>query len=517
MLNLIINEVNNLSAERNPARVRYVLGDTPYSSFTMFTKQTAPRGVRNSLVERYLRPPNWSRVHLPAFEKNFYREHFSTSQRSPAEVDAYREAKKISVLGNGVPKPLLSIEEAGFPGDLMEAIQALKQISSSSISRLQAQCWPVALSGRDLLAIVEGEPQGKTLGYLLPAIVHIRHQEPVETNDGPIALVLTDSHECAQEVEQVARNLQKYTRIRVVCLYSGVPKGPQLNQLQEGAEIWVAAPGRLVSLMQECKVSLRRCTYLVVDDADRMVAVGFQKQLRIIAENVRPDRQTLMWATSRSMDVDYFAEELLTDHVTVTIGAWQAGQSQRVEQVVLIREKSEKESAIVDLFQETLRDDGDKAIVFVEMRQTVDELVARMRCEGLSAVGIHGNKTEGEQAWALSAFRFRKVAVLVATDTVARHIEADGVRFVVSYDYPRYAEDYTRRVKLAVRPDGTGRVYTFLAPTDSRRAKELVRILRESEQVPSPELLKLARCKVSAGKSGARHSRPLRSRLLLED
>ncbi|KAK8787883.1 hypothetical protein V5799_022340 [Amblyomma americanum] len=480
-------------ARRHPE----ILGDTAYSSLRLFENRCAPKGARHSLVDLNLRPPKWNRLQLPPFEKNLYRERSSTTQRSLAEVRAYREANGISVQGRGVPKPFLNIEEAGFPEDLVEAIQSLKH---GTFSRLQAQCWPVALSGRDLFAIVKDEGEGKTLGYLLPAIAHIEHQRPIEPSSGPVVLVLTESRQCARAVEQVVRDLQKYTRVRVMCLCSGAPREQQLKQLEEGAEICVATPRRLVSFMEECKVNLRRCTYLVVDGADHMLAVGFERQLRVIADNIRPDRQTLLWAGSRTMRMEYMAEKLLTEPVTVTIGASQGFHDRRVEQFLVVCEKGEKERHLTDLFQGVPWDEDDKAIVYVEMRQTVDSLVLSLKHQGFSAVAIHGKMTEEEQEWALSAWRFHKVAVLVATDAVARHIDADGVRLVANYDYPRYAVDYARRAKLAVRADGSGMVHTFLAPTDRRRAKELIAILREFKQVPSPELLKFANSYGSAVK-----------------
>lgn len=497
LLNDIEALENQVSAPRNHPEL---FGDTTHSTRARFKQESAPRGARHSQVRQNLRPPNWNRTPLPAFEKNLYTEHSSAARRSPADADAYRKANEISVRGRGVPMPLFTTDEVILPEDLTKAIQTL---GYGPISSIFAQCWPVALSGRDLFAIVKKEPEGKALGYLLPAIVHIRHQEPLQPCEGPIVLVLADSRQSVQRIQQAVRHLEKYTRLRVVWLSSGASREEQLEQLEKGAEICVATPGRLVSFMEDCKVNLRRCTYLVVDGVDRMMAMGIEKQLRIIADNIRPDRQTLMWNTISSMEIEHCADELLTDYIAVTVGASKALQAQWVQQIAMVCEDNEKENVLIALLQEILCEEGDQVVVYVLMRQTVDSLLLKMKSSNFLALGIHGKKTEEERNWALSAFRFRKVPVLVATGAAAPGMNVVGVRFVVNYDYPRDAEEYAQRVKLAARADGTGKAYTFLAPTDNYHAKELISVFCESNQAIPPELLKVAKRKAAGGRAGA--------------
>ncbi|KAK8781203.1 putative ATP-dependent RNA helicase DDX5 [Amblyomma americanum] len=458
-----------------------------------------PAGANPGQADRRLRSPDWKRLQLAPIRKNVYREHLKTSLRSPAEVDAYREANGIAVRGRGVPKPLLNIDEAGFPPDLAEAAQAT---GLSSLSGLHGQCWPVTLSGRDLLAIVHNETERRTLGYLLPAIVHVRHQEPFKPRDGPIVLVLTATRESAREIEQTVLDIEKYVSLRAVFLLSGVPKTPQLQNLKEGAQICVATPSRLVTFMEDKHVDLSRCSYLVVDGADRMLAMGLEKQLLTIAEHVRPDRQTLMWVTSRSLDIDHISDILLTDHVTVTFGASQTCQLHRVQHAVLVCEEDERENALITLFQDILCEGRDKVIVFVETRQTVDDLVVKMHDHNWPAVGVHRKKQEQERRWALEAFRLRSVPVLVATCVAACGLDADDVRFVVNYDRPARAE-YTRRIKYAVRVDGSGKAYSFLAPSDSCHAEDMISILRDAKQDIPREVLNIAKGKVPSGGSRA--------------
>nr|XP_050023061.1 probable ATP-dependent RNA helicase DDX5 [Dermacentor andersoni] len=446
---------------------------------------------RSSEADHSLRMPDWTSVHSPTYKKDFYREHFRTALRSTEEVEAYRKANDIIVTGRGVPKPILHMDEAGFPERVTKIVDARQP--GSSPTALQAQCWPVALSGRDLVAVDCAASEGKLLAYLVPAIIHIQHQPAMQHGVGPIVLVVTATRETAQQVQIVARELIDETGIRTTCLVSGDPKRQQLNELEKGAEVCIATVGRLVAFMEECKVDLRRCMYLVLDEVDRMLAMGFDEALRTIAGNVRPDCQTLVWLASRTRKADQLIETLSKDWVTVSVGmATQDDQNQRVEHVVLICEKAEKKDKLIALFTDVLRDESDRVIVFVETKQTVEDLVSSVRFLGWAAVGVHGRKTERERDLALNTFRFGKVPILVATDVTGRALDAANVRFVVSYEYPINPEEYRRRFKHAARPDGTGRAYTFVQPDNSARARELVWFLREAKHEIPADLRKVA-------------------------
>ncbi|KAH7970930.1 hypothetical protein HPB49_016827 [Dermacentor silvarum] len=450
-----------------------------------------PNASRSSPVSHNLCMPNWTKVDLPTYEKDFYREHFRTALRSMEEVDAYRKANDIIVAGRGVPKPILQTDEAGFP-ELMTRIIETRHPGSSP-TPLQAQCWPVALSGRDLVAVDYGASEGKSLAYLVPAIIHIQHQPAMQRGGGPIVLVVTATREVAQQVQIVTRELIDGTGIRTMYLVSGEPKTLQLKQLEEGAEICIATPGRLVAFMEECKVNLLCCTYLVLDEADRMLEMGFDRELRTIAGNIRPDRQTLVWLASRARKAHQLVQALSKDCVTVSVGmATKDNQNQRVEHIVVVCEKAEKEDKLIALFEDILHDESDRVIIFVEMKQTVEDLVSSVRLQGWPAMGIHGRKTAQERDWALSAFRFGKVPILVATDVTGRALDAANVRYVISYEYPTNPDEYPRRFKHADRPDGTGRAYTFVTPDNCVRATELMWFLREAQQVIPADLRKVA-------------------------
>ena len=172
----------------------------------------------------------------------------------------------------------------------------------SAPTAIQAQGWPIALSGKDMVGIAM-TGSGKTLAYLLPSIIHINHQPYLERGDGPIALVLAPTRELAQQIQEVAIEFGKSSKIRNTCVFGGAPKGPQIRDLENGCEIVIATPGRLIDILEMGKTNLRRTTYLVLDEADRMLDMGFEPQIRKIIEQIRPDRQVLMWSATWPKEV----------------------------------------------------------------------------------------------------------------------------------------------------------------------------------------------------------------------
>lgn len=458
---------------------------------------------RNSQPGGNLRKPDWDRIQLQPFQKNFYQEHPNTANRSPAEVDAYRQANEITVKGREVHKPILHFEEGNFPDYIMKAIHAQNYTTPTCI---QAQGWPIALSGKDFVGIAQ-TGSGKTLGYILPAIVHINHQPYLQRGDGPIALVLAPTRELAQQIQQVSSDFGKFSRVRSTCVFGGAPKGPQLRDIERGVEICIATPGRLIDFLEAGKINLRRCTYLVLDEADRMLDMGFEPQIRKIIEQIRPDCQTLMWSATWPKEVRSLAEDFLKDYIQINIGALQLCANHRILQIIDVCQETEKEDKLMKLHQEILNEKENKTIVFAETKRKVDDLTRKMRRYGWPAICIHGDKTQQERDWVLNEFRSGRAPILVATDVAARGLDVDDVRFVINYDYPNCSEDYIHRIGRTARSNKTGTAYTFFTPNNSRQAKELISVLQEANQVVNPKLYEIANNPRAGGGWGGRGSR----------
>ncbi|XP_071396683.1 probable ATP-dependent RNA helicase DDX17 isoform X3 [Centroberyx affinis] len=441
-----------------------------------------------------LRKKKWDLNELPKFEKNFYSEHPEVQRLSQYDIEEFRRKKEITVRGSGCPKPVTNFNQAHFPQYVMDV---LMQQNFKEPTAIQAQGFPLALSGRDMVGIAQ-TGSGKTLSYLLPAIVHINHQPYLERGDGPICLVLAPTRELAQQVQQVAYDYGKSSRIKSTCVYGGAPKGPQIRDLERGVEICIATPGRLIDFLEAGKTNLRRCTYLVLDEADRMLDMGFEPQIRKIVDQIRPDRQTLMWSATWPKEVRQLAEDFLKDYVQINVGALELSANHNILQIVDVCMESEKDNKLLQLMEEIMAEKENKTIIFVETKKRCDDLTRRMRRDGWPAMCIHGDKSQPERDWVLSEFRSGKAPILIATDVASRGLDVEDVKFVINYDYPNSSEDYIHRIGRTARSTNKGTAYTFFTPGNLRQARELIRVLEEARQAINPKLLQL----VDTGRGG---------------
>ncbi|XP_029944764.1 probable ATP-dependent RNA helicase DDX17 isoform X1 [Salarias fasciatus] len=453
-----------------------------------------PSGKKFGNPGERLRKKRWDLDELPKFEKNFYTEHPEVQRMSQFDLEEYRRKKEITVRGTGCPKPIISFHQAHFPQYVMDV---LMEQNFKEPTAIQAQGFPLALSGRDMVGIAQ-TGSGKTLSYLLPGIVHINHQPYLERGDGPICLVLAPTRELAQQVQQVAYDYGKSSRIKSTCVYGGAPKGPQIRDLERGVEICIATPGRLIDFLEAGKTNLRRCTYLVLDEADRMLDMGFEPQIRKIVDQIRPDRQTLMWSATWPKEVRQLAEDFLKDYVQINVGALELSANHNILQIVDVCMENEKDNKLIQLMEEIMAEKENKTIIFVETKKRCDDLTRRMRRDGWPAMCIHGDKSQPERDWVLSEFRSGKAPILIATDVASRGLDVEDVKFVINYDYPNSSEDYIHRIGRTARSTNKGTAYTFFTPGNLRQARDLIRVLQEARQAINPKLLQL----VDSGRGG---------------
>ncbi|CAH2039222.1 unnamed protein product, partial [Iphiclides podalirius] len=448
------------------------------------------KSFKNDQPGGNLRKIRWESVTLTPFEKNFYVPHPNVQRRSAAEIEAYRSENQITVKGRDVPAPSMYFEEGGFPDYAMKEI--LKQ-GFPHPTPIQAQGWPIALSGRDLVGIAQ-TGSGKTLAYILPAIVHIINQPRLLRDEGPIVLVLAPTRELAQQIQQVATDFGQNVQVRNTCIFGGAPKGPQGRSLERGVEIVIATPGRLIDFLEKDTTNLRRCTYLVLDEADRMLDMGFEPQIRKIIEQIRPDRQVLMWSATWPKEVKNLAEEFLHDYIQINIGSLSLSANHNILQIVDVCEEWEKNEKLLTLLNEISSEEETKTIIFAETKRKVDDITKTINRAGWRALAIHGDKNQQDRDYVLSQFRQSNGGILVATDVAARGLDVEDVKFVINYDYPNNSEDYVHRIGRTGRSQNTGTAYTLFTPSNSAKAKDLMSVLQEANQVVNPRLLELAQC-----------------------
>ncbi|XP_050725306.1 probable ATP-dependent RNA helicase DDX5 isoform X2 [Eriocheir sinensis] len=448
-------------------------------------------GGRPSLKGRQpgerLRKPRWDMTKLTPFEKNFYQPTPTVLSRSPYEIEKYRTDKEITLRGRNIPNPIQYFGDYNFPDYVMAEI---RRQGYEQPTPIQGQGWPISLQGRDFVGIAQ-TGSGKTLGYILPAIVHINHQPYLERGDGPIALILAPTRELAQQILTVAQDYGASSKIRSTCVFGGAPKGPQIRDLERGVEICIATPGRLIDFLEAGKTNLRRTTYLVLDEADRMLDMGFEPQIRKIVDQIRPDRQTLMWSATWPKEVRNLAEDFLKDYIQLNVGSLSLAANHNILQIVDVCQEIEKDTKLRQLLEEIMAEKESKIIVFAETKRKVDDLTRRMRREGWPAMCIHGDKSQQERDWVLSEFRSGRAPILVATDVAARGLDVDDVKFVINYDYPSCSEDYVHRIGRTGRSDKTGTAYTFFTADNCKQAKDLIEVLKEANQVVNPRLYEI--------------------------
>uniref|UniRef100_A0A8C8SA84 RNA helicase n=1 Tax=Pelusios castaneus TaxID=367368 RepID=A0A8C8SA84_9SAUR len=451
-----------------------------------------------------LRKKKWDLNELPKFEKNFYVEHPEVARLTAYEVEELRRKKEITVRGtDACPKPVFAFHHANFPQYVMDV---LIDQNFTEPTPIQCQGFPLALSGRDMVGIAQ-TGSGKTLAYLLPAIVHINHQPYLERGDGPICLVLAPTRELAQQVQQVADDYGKCSRLKSTCIYGGAPKGPQIRDLERGVEICIATPGRLIDFLEAGKTNLRRCTYLVLDEADRMLDMGFEPQIRKIVDQIRPDRQTLMWSATWPKEVRQLAEDFLRDYVQINVGNLELSANHNILQIVDVCMESEKDHKLIQLMEEIMAEKENKTIIFVETKRRCDDLTRRMRRDGWPAMCIHGDKSQPERDWVLNEFRSGKAPILIATDVASRGLDVEDVKFVINYDYPNSSEDYVHRIGRTARSTNKGTAYTFFTPGNLKQARELIKVLEEANQAINPKLMQLVDHRGGGGGGGVKDGR----------
>lgn len=450
-----------------------------------------------------LRPiTNWSEIQLPPFVKDFYMEHPDVTRRDDATIVDFRARQEISVVGRNVPKPVESFEEASFPDYVLEEIT---RCGFKAPTPIQAQAWPVALSGCDVIGIAE-TGSGKTCAYILPAIVHINAQPFLEPGDGPIVLVLAPTRELANQIQQECTKYGSTSRIKNTCVYGGMPKSSQARDLSRGVEICIATPGRLIDFLESGTTNLRRVTYLVLDEADRMLDMGFEPQLRKIVGQIRPDRQTCMFTATWPKEVQGLAREFLKENpIQVQIGSMDLAANRNITQIIDVCAEYDKRNKLFRLLDKFRDTGGGKVLVFMETKRKCDEVTNDLVRDGWPAGAVHGDKTQQERDRAIGEFKSGRTPILCATDVAARGLDIKDVMYVINFDFPNNVEDYIHRIGRTGRAGAKGTAYTFFTSDKAKHARELARVITEAgQQVPS-ELASLSGGFSGGGGGGGRY------------
>ncbi|KAH0933731.1 hypothetical protein HID58_010848 [Brassica napus] len=358
----------------------------------------------------------------------------------------------------------------------------------SAPTPIQAQSWPIAMQGRDIVAIAK-TGSGKTLGYLLPGFMHLQRVRN-DSRMGPTILVLSPTRELATQIQDEAVKFGRSSRISCTCLYGGAPKGPQLRDLERGADIVVATPGRLNDILEMRRISLRQVSYLVLDEADRMLDMGFEPQIRKIVKEIPTKRQTLMYTATWPKGVRKIAADLLVNPAQVNIGnVDELVANKSITQHIEVVAPMEKQRRLEQILRS--QEPGSKVIIFCSTKRMCDQLTRNLTRQ-FGAAAIHGDKSQPERDNVLNQFRSGRTPVLVATDVAARGLDVKDIRAVINYDFPNGVEDYVHRIGRTGRAGATGQAFTFFGDQDSKHASDLIKILEGADQRVPPQIREMA-------------------------
>lgn len=446
---------------------------------------------------------DYSKIDLQPIRKNFWFEPYELSQLTEAEVQELRlDLDGIKVSGKDVPKPVQKWSHGGLTKPMLEIVE---QLGYEKPTPIQMQALPVIMSGRDVIGVAK-TGSGKTMAFLLPMFRHIKDQDPVK-DDGPVGLILTPTRELATQIYRDCKPFLSALNLRAVCAYGGPPIKDQIALLKAGADIVVATTGRFIDLLaanQGRVVNLKRTTYIVLDEADRMFDMGFEPQVMKIFANVRPDRQTVLFSATMPRIIDSLVKKVLKNPVEITVGG-KSVVAPEITQVVEIREEKDKFLRLLELLGELYVDDDDvRTLIFVERQEKADDLLRELLRKGYGCMSIHGGKDQVDRDSTISDFKSGVCPVMIATSVAARGLDVKQLKLVVNYDAPNHLEDYVHRAGRTGRAGNTGTAVTFVTPEQESCSVGIAKALEQSGQ-PVPEQLdqmrKAWKEKVKAGKA----------------
>ncbi|XP_075020703.1 putative ATP-dependent RNA helicase DDX46 [Calonectris borealis] len=449
--------------------------------------QTALTGYQTK-QRKLLEPVDHGKIEYEPFRKNFYVEVPELAKMTQEEVNVYRlELEGITVKGKGCPKPIKTWVQCGIS---MKILTALKKHGYEKPTPIQTQAIPAIMNGRDLIGIAK-TGSGKTIAFLLPMFRHIMDQRALEEGEGPIAVIMTPTRELALQITKECKKFSKTLGLRVVCVYGGTGISEQIAELKRGAEIIVCTPGRMIDMLAANNgrvTNLRRVTYVVLDEADRMFDMGFEPQVMRIVDNVRPDRQTVMFSATFPRAMEALARRILSKPIEVQVGGRSVVCSD-VEQHVIVIEEENKFLKLLELLGH-YQEKG-SVIIFVDKQEHADGLLKDLMRASYPCLSLHGGIDQYDRDSIINDFKNGICKLLVATSVAARGLDVKQLMLVVNYSCPNHYEDYVHRAGRTGRAGNKGYAYTFITEDQARYAGDIIKALELSGNPIPTDLEKL--------------------------
>ncbi|KFX67485.1 DEAD/DEAH box helicase [Pseudomonas taeanensis MS-3] len=376
----------------------------------------------------------------------------------------------------------MTFASLGLIDPLLRTLDSLDYVAPTPV---QAEAIPAVLAGRDLMAAAQ-TGTGKTAGFALPLLQRLMMEGPNVASNSVRALVLVPTRELAEQVQQSFLTYGQHLPLRSYAVYGGVSINPQMMKLRKGLDVLVATPGRLLDLYRQNAVKFNQLQTLVLDEADRMLDLGFARELDDLFCALPKKRQTLLFSATFSEAIRGMAKELLRDPLSIEVSPRNAA-AKSVKQWLIPVDKKRKAELFLHLYRSQR---WSQVLVFVKTRKGVDELEAELQRQGISADAIHGDKPQPTRLRALQRFKNNEVKVLVATDVAARGLDIDDLPLVVNFDLPIVAEDYVHRIGRTGRAGATGQAVSLVCADEVQHLSAIEALIQQVlKRVDEPDFI----------------------------
>ncbi|GAM28603.1 hypothetical protein SAMD00019534_117790 [Acytostelium subglobosum LB1] len=456
-----------------------------------------PSGGRSNDFGNSMPPKNvdWTLENLPPINKNTYKATDQANTCTPAERDAFLLDNNVLVKTKGeTPLPVFDFDAMNFPAPI---INLLKN-NYEKPTPIQSIGWPVAMTGGDMIGVSQ-TGSGKTLSFFLPAIQHILSQ-PRETGPytGPRVLIIAPTRELSVQISNEAQPYLSAARLNSVVMFGGAAKTNQIRDMRRNPQVVIGTPGRIIDMMNDGYLNMKRVSFFVLDEADRMLEMGFEDQIRSIFTNIRPDRQVMYWTATWPRKVQTLAHEFIVDPVHVQVGSTELAANPNIKQMfTIVESERDKVTALVDTLEKIFTERPEsKVIIFTMTKGGADKLSDHIRQIGNARIeSIHGDKVQSRRIAIIDGFKKNYIDILVATDVASRGLDIRTITDVINFSLPSNIESYVHRIGRTARAGATGHSHTLISKSsanDIELLPEVIQILERSQQEVPDDIRALA-------------------------
>ncbi len=350
-------------------------------------------------------------------------------------------------------------------------MKAVNQVGYSQATEIQHQTIPLILKGNDVIGCAQ-TGTGKTASFAIP-VLQLLHQKPTSKRKSIRTLILTPTRELAIQIDENFKIYGKFLPLNHLAIFGGVPQGKQVTAIKKGVDILIATPGRLLDLINQGCIHLSQLEILVLDEADRMLDMGFVNDVKKILTKIPTKRQTLFFSATMPQEIRKFAQTILNQPKEINVTPV-SSTAQTIQQSVYFVEKNQKLNLLIDILADR---SIDRSLVFARTKHGADKLVKQLVKTGIYAAAIHGNKSQNARQKALADFKSSRIRVLIATDIAARGIDIDELPHVINYELPNVPETYVHRIGRTGRAGANGVAVSFCDNQEKKDLKNIQKLI----------------------------------------